>query len=645
MISGFPPSACLLESLLRASAEVASAAVDARFLQSRNISSAARMMSLLSVLFEDIRESKSPLPTSSILCLTELFSVVRRTKSIVEEISSGSALWTLLYAELFSQKLYACSKELGRALDILPVSLLQLSGDSLEQVELVHRQAKRASLFVDPQEVGLREEIIKVMGGSSDCKKVEEIMCRLNLQSMADYQEEVRRLEAEIPKQAGTGGIIAVSNIDRLIAVVTFSMSVIFRCSSGPNKMITAPERAKAASIVFNIPDEFRCPISLDLMRDPVIVASGQTYERGSIKRWIDSGHRACPKSGKKLIHMALIPNYALKSLIDQWCKENNVPLRFRDQDEDSIIAAAAAHAVDHIKVVKTAVEAVRMTAEFLAGKLVTGSPDAQRQATYEVRLLAKTGMDHRQIIAEAGAIPFLVALLSSSDARTQENAVTALLNLSIYENNKKLIMSAGAIDAIVKVLRDGIEMEARENAAATLFSLSAIHECKVAIGSRPEAIEGLVGLLRDGTATGKRDACTALYNLATYAGSKASIVSAGAVPLLVGLLMDDKAGVTDDALSVLAMVCGCAEGVKAIGENKMVVVRILVELIRFGSEKGKENSICVLLKLCRDIGGEEMGKCLLMNPRSVPSLQGLVATGSAKARRKADAVVRLITR
>ncbi|CAJ2645268.1 unnamed protein product [Trifolium pratense] len=28
------------------------------------------------------------------------------------------------------------------------------------------------------------------------------------------------------------------------------------------------------------IPDDFRCPISLELMKDPVIVSTGQTYER-----------------------------------------------------------------------------------------------------------------------------------------------------------------------------------------------------------------------------------------------------------------------------------------------------------------------------------------------------------------------------
>jgi hypothetical protein len=33
-------------------------------------------------------------------------------------------------------------------------------------------------------------------------------------------------------------------------------------------------------------PEELRCPISLQLMSDPVIVSSGQTYERVCIEKW-----------------------------------------------------------------------------------------------------------------------------------------------------------------------------------------------------------------------------------------------------------------------------------------------------------------------------------------------------------------------
>jgi hypothetical protein len=47
-------------------------------------------------------------------------------------------------------------------------------------------------------------------------------------------------------------------------------------CSSAPQTPRTTPLP----------PEELRCPISLQLMSDPVIVASGQTYERVCIEKW-----------------------------------------------------------------------------------------------------------------------------------------------------------------------------------------------------------------------------------------------------------------------------------------------------------------------------------------------------------------------
>uniref|UniRef100_A0A7N2MER4 RING-type E3 ubiquitin transferase n=1 Tax=Quercus lobata TaxID=97700 RepID=A0A7N2MER4_QUELO len=579
-----------------------------------------RRTKLLCSLFEEIQDTNGSIPPSSILCLTELFCVIRRVKALIQECKDGSCVWGLIQTQFVSNQFYVLVKEMGRALDILPLSLLDLSADTREQVELLHKQVKRVDSYVDPRERQRREVLLQIMASEKNSKNkgfidfgiVKEILSCIGLRNPFDYEEEILKLELEAKKQAGTGGLIV-------------------------------------SSVVPNIPDEFRCPITLDLMRDPVIVASGHTYDRHSIARWINSGHYTCPKSGQKLLHMALIPNYALKSLIHQWCQDNNVSLNedkassFSDSESGNSKGKQSENAVDHISATKAVADAVKMTAEFLVGKLATGSVEIQRQAAYELRLLVKTGMDNRRMIAEAGAIPFLVTLLCSHDPRIQENAVTAMLNLSLYQNNKILIMAAGAINNIVDVLQSGKTMESRENAAAAIFSLSIIDECKVTIGARPRAIPALVGLLRDGSPAGKRDAATALFNLAVYNANKISVVVTGAVPVLIDLLMDGKAGITDDALAVLALLLACSQGLEEIRKSR-VLVPLLTDLLRFGSYKGKENSITLLLGLCKD-GGEEVARCPLINPRSVPSLRSLAAEGSPKARRKADALLRLLSR
>lgn len=75
------------------------------------------------------------------------------------------------------------------------------------------------------------------------------------------------------------------------------------------------------------LPEEFKCPISLQLMYDPVIISSGQTYERACIEKWFSDGHTTCPKTQQQLSHLGLTPNYCVKDLIIRWCEHNGIPL------------------------------------------------------------------------------------------------------------------------------------------------------------------------------------------------------------------------------------------------------------------------------------------------------------------------------
>lgn len=183
--------------------------------------------------------------------------------------------------------------------------------------------------------------------------------------------------------------------------------------------------------------------------------------------------------------------------------------------------------------------------------------------------------------------------------------------------------------------------MESRENAAATLFSLSVVDEYKIVIGKRPDAISGLVTLLRDGTPRrGKKDAASALFNLAVYHGNKSPIVNSGAVAVLVSLLSEDEAGVADDALMVLGLVAGSTEGLTAIAEAN--AIPILVRLLRVGTPKGRENAIAVLLVLCRS-GGEKMVTAAIECSTAVSSLCSLLTMGTPRAKRKASSLLKLI--
>lgn len=348
-----------------------------------------------------------------------------------------------------------------------------------------------------------------------------------------------------------------------------------------------------------------------------------QTYERAYIQRWIDSGNATCPKTQQKLENFTLTPNYVLRSLIAQWCINHNIeqPTRltngklrrtdgsFRDVSGDVAVIQA------------------------LVRKLSSRSTEERRAAAAEIRSLSKRSTDNRVLLAESGAIPVLVNLLTAEDVLTQENAVTSILNLSIYENNKGLIMLAGAVPSIVQVLRNG-SMEARENAAATIFSLALADENKIIIGASG-AIPALVELLQNGSSRGKKDAATALFNLCIYQGNKGRAVRAGIITALLKMLTDSSNGMFDEALTIFSVLAGHQEAKAAI--VKASTIPVLIDLLRTGQPRNKENVAAILLALCKR--DTENLACISRLGAVIP-LTELAKSGTERAKRKATSLL-----
>ena len=65
-----------------------------------------------------------------------------------------------------------------------------------------------------------------------------------------------------------------------------------------------------------NIPENFKCPISLEIMRDPVIIESGITFDRKNIEEWF-LHHNTCPLT-RNIVSVKCIPNNILKTMIQE---------------------------------------------------------------------------------------------------------------------------------------------------------------------------------------------------------------------------------------------------------------------------------------------------------------------------------------
>lgn len=97
------------------------------------------------------------------------------------------------------------------------------------------------------------------------------------------------------------------------------------------------------STFIVSPPLEFLCPISSELMLNPVIISSGQTYERENIENWFEQGNDTCPSTKIKLDNFAIIPNNAMKDLIEGWrrdhCMKSSQPDEVQSEKVKSVIS------------------------------------------------------------------------------------------------------------------------------------------------------------------------------------------------------------------------------------------------------------------------------------------------------------------
>jgi len=73
------------------------------------------------------------------------------------------------------------------------------------------------------------------------------------------------------------------------------------------------------------IPEEFCCPITLQVMKLPLTTRTGQNFERSAILSWLSRGNAECPITRRPMKPSDLIPNGAMQTKIQCWMKKHGV--------------------------------------------------------------------------------------------------------------------------------------------------------------------------------------------------------------------------------------------------------------------------------------------------------------------------------
>ncbi|GMH36781.1 hypothetical protein BSKO_04654 [Bryopsis sp. KO-2023] len=148
---------------------------------------------------------------------------------------------------------------------------------------------------------------------------VESVVAALKQAGIGDPQVEMEARRALLTLCCGVDGEGAAKGAlqaGRVRCVVS-----VLDIAPSPVKEGRKIEEKEAEALIHN-PRHLCCPISLELMEDPVMAVDGYTYERSAITKWFRTNKCTSPMTNQALASSHICPNRLVASMIQEFRKE-----------------------------------------------------------------------------------------------------------------------------------------------------------------------------------------------------------------------------------------------------------------------------------------------------------------------------------
>ncbi|CAA6667630.1 unnamed protein product [Spirodela intermedia] len=274
-----------------------------------------------------------------------------------------------------------------------------------------------------------------------------------------------------------------------------------------------------------DVPSYFLCPISLQIMRDPVTVCTGITYDRDSIEKWIFSGNRR------------------VEATCPAWCVANaSYGVERLPTPRIPLDKAQIAHILNEARRLETQLDALR-----------------------KLRSLVIESDRNRRCVEAAGAPDFLISVIRRSPIApsTEEEALGVLHALQISPQGfiDMIVRNEDLVELLIAVMQRS-NYQSRAYATFLLRSLFEAASPVRFLSLKDEFFTELVKVLRDRISfKATKVALRVLAMSCPWGRNRVKATDAGAVPVLVELLLDDpEKRACEMALVVLDQLCCCAE-------------------------------------------------------------------------------------
>ncbi|KAB1211345.1 U-box domain-containing protein 20 [Morella rubra] len=352
------------------------------------------------------------------------------------------------------------------------------------------------------------------------------------------------------------------------------------------------------------IPSLFRCPISLDLMKDPVTLPTGITYDRENIERWIEADNQTCPVTNQVLNSFDQIPNHALRKMIQDWCVENR------------------SYGVERIPTPRVPVTQYDVSG--ICSRISVSTQRGDQKSCLElvgkIKAWGKESDRNRRCIVNNGTGCVLADAFHSFASASIEKHVSLLKEIlyvltwifPLGEEGQSELGSAASLDAMVWLLKSG-DLSARQNVVLVLKGLLSLNQRHVVALAQIEGVpEALVEMIREPICpkATKASLTAIFYVISPSAISErftSRFVELGVVSLILETLVDAEKGICERALGVLACICDSNEGREEAYKNALTMPLLVKRILRI-SALATEFAVCILWKLCKNDKRDEGG-------------------------------------
>ncbi|PON85464.1 Coatomer beta subunit [Trema orientale] len=227
----------------------------------------------------------------------------------------------------------------------------------------------------------------------------------------------------------------------------------------------------------------FLCPLTKEVMKEPVVLESSQTYERAAIEYWFercleDGRDPTCPVTGQVLGSLELKPNIGLAGAIEEWLNRNveiqiKIALQHLGEEPpsvnsvekvvDNVYKISEEHPVSRYKFCSAGI--VALIVKLLRNSSKSIGSNLRSKALLALLSMAKDA-ESKKVMLEEGTTKLAIHSLIASSEKEREYAVKLLLQFSSDEACcTKIALEKGAL-VLLSSMAGNLEHPALSNLA-----------------------------------------------------------------------------------------------------------------------------------------------------------------------------------